>query len=344
MSPVVFLVILFLLINHAFATCSGIPDYDTLLHSSLSLKELIILSEENPDTDRFSSLLSGVICDGRFCSEKSIYVHGADYPILDTSAKVSTDFFGDGLISSGICPRGTLVNKLECRGQYCSSMRLGCASTGRGYIVDEMDESLENGRCDKGSYIKGVVCEGDYCENLKVLCVKVYRTKRVEKNVCRVLEDAMGRVMETAWFSEEGGGYSDLVETPITGIKCSGRYCDRKKLVALNEGVGKGIIEKNGYWTEWFSEEGRNFAVCDWGYIVSQVRCKGRYCDQIRLKCVNLKKEFNAVGGSQSVMRPVSEEQGGRNCALGKYVNGMTCMGRYCDDIELHCVSVTCKK
>ena len=79
-------------------------------------------------------------------------------------------------------------------------------------------------------------------------------------------------------------------------------------------------------------------AVCDPGYFVEEVRCSGRYCDNIRFTCQRLP---NAVLGEAKWNRWVSEEHGGSECGRNSFIAGFACRGAYCDDISLYCVEVT---
>jgi hypothetical protein len=84
--------------------------------------------------------------------------------------------------------------------------------------------------------------------------------------------------------------------------------------------------------------EGTPPAACDPGHFVEEVRCSGRYCDNIRITCRRLP---NAVLGEAHWKRWVSEEHGGRDCGRNSFIAGLACQGAYCDEISLYCVEIT---
>ena len=83
----------------------------------------------------------------------------------------------------------------------------------------------------------------------------------------------------TDWFSEE---YPSRQICPagyvVTGIKCSGEYCDNMQLKcsAIPGMVLSGLVHD----TPFFSEEGTNFYKND-GQAIVGMSCSGRYCDNI---------------------------------------------------------------
>ncbi len=76
-------------------------------------------------------------------------------------------------------------------------------------------------------------------------------------------------------------------------------------------------------------------ATCDPGWVVSEVRCTGQYCDNISIACANLGK---SLVGSSVWTEWVSEEKGTRSCPDNYYIASFACRGSYCDDVSLYCV------
>lgn len=80
-------------------------------------------------------------------------------------------------------------------------------------------------------------------------------------------------------------------------------------------------------------------AICNPGWFVSELQCKGRYCDKLSIKC-------QQVPGAQitdaSWTAWVSEEKGGRqSCpSPNSYLAGLACRGSYCDKVSLYCVQI----
>ena len=80
-------------------------------------------------------------------------------------------------------------------------------------------------------------------------------------------------------------------------------------------------------------------ATCDPGSFVGEIRCTGRFCDNVRITC---KKYRGMKLGSAFWTQWISEERGGvRNCPSSHhYIAGLACKGRYCDKVSLYCVQV----
>lgn len=80
-------------------------------------------------------------------------------------------------------------------------------------------------------------------------------------------------------------------------------------------------------------------AACDTGSFVSEVKCIGKYCDNIAISCARFR---NVNLGRTAWTSWVSEEQGGsRSCPNNYLVAGVACRGKYCDNLSLYCVEVT---
>ncbi len=145
----------------------------------------------------------------------------------------------------------------------------------------------------------------------------------------------------TREFSEERPGKMRCGRNmAVAGLWCSGKYCDNKSLYCKrlppNRRAGKTTSN-----SKWISEEKPNasFRVDrgKGGKLVSGLKCKGKYCDNISAYTVNT----NLVKTGQWKWLPFfSEEQGGKICGKNQYVTGVGCKGSYCDNISLLCSSV----
>jgi hypothetical protein len=90
------------------------------------------------------------------------------------------------------------------------------------------------------------------------------------------------------------------------------------------------------YWTPATSEEAgaASPAQCSSG-LVSGLRCTGRYCDNVALKC-----STDATLGERSWSPYFSEEGNGHFiCPEGSMVDGVRCSGRYCDNVSVRCAA-----
>ena len=87
------------------------------------------------------------------------------------------------------------------------------------------------------------------------------------------------------------------------------------------------------------TSEERPPLICNPGSFVSGLQCSGRYCDNVGISCRRL--SGLAWGGRAQFQRFVSEERGGRrDCPRGFAMAGLSCKGRYCDDLSILCVQV----
>ncbi|MGJ4745632.1 RICIN domain-containing protein [Leptospira sp. SA-E8] len=115
------------------------------------------------------------------------------------------------------------------------------------------------------------------------------------------------------------------------GLRCSGRYCDDVNLLASESGY----TQTNSWWTDWFSEEGTNYRVCDNNAFVTGIKCSGSYCDNVSLKCSQINN--NGVRNNCYWTSGISEEDGGKFVAPeSMYIAGASCNGRYCDSMSLY--------
>ncbi|OAD23873.1 conserved hypothetical protein, secreted [Candidatus Thiomargarita nelsonii] len=103
-------------------------------------------------------------------------------------------------------------------------------------------------------------------------------------------------------------------------------------------------------WTSSFSEEGKAKALCPSTNALRGIQCTGRYCDNISLGCGSL---GNFKVKKDWWTRSISEEKRGgkdtvddivvrinnnmQRCGTKGYVAGMSCKGKYCDNISLYC-------
>lgn len=93
-------------------------------------------------------------------------------------------------------------------------------------------------------------------------------------------------------------------------------------------------------WTPETSEEnGHNSpAICP-NTLASGLKCTGRYCDNVSLKCSEA-NSYQSGDWSPSF----SEENDGYSCPQGQYVQGLRCEGRYCDSVSVQCAKADIKE
>lgn len=83
------------------------------------------------------------------------------------------------------------------------------------------------------------------------------------------------------WFSEEDPASTCRTNSLLTGVQCTGWYCDAMQL-ECHPGVG---TLGQSSWSTWFSEEGTSWRICDGNRFVSGMTCSGGWCDNLSLEC-----------------------------------------------------------
>jgi hypothetical protein len=123
----------------------------------------------------------------------------------------------------------------------------------------------------------GFGCKGSYCDNVSLACLPVPSWTSLDYNT-------------TYWsrfFSEEGassGSSREHCAGIVTGIRCTGGYCDNIALECTQPQAG---TLTNCWWTGWLSEEAE-FDYFGVGNFITAVECKGRYCDNKRFQVCSL--------------------------------------------------------
>jgi hypothetical protein len=172
----------------------------------------------------------------------------------------------------------------------------------------------------------------------------------------------------TQWVSEEGGGPPSACtfwNEAAVGFGCSGKYCDNVQLLCETLPFNITLDSSTDYWTNYFSEEhdafvewtswgwypyaDENFQVCHSNTsapgLVSGIKCRGSYCDQISIECTQPAKYVNGRRYAVAVQGCTwtawqSEEQGSKDFGWNRYITGVKCRGSYCDDKSFYVCSL----
>ena len=162
------------------------------------------------------------------------------------------------------------------------------------------EESGGHMSCGAGRAIAGLWCAGRYCDDKRLYC-KPYSTSP-KKPVFA------GR---TKTISEEkpnteiklSGRSARLMES----LDCDGSYCDN--ISATITRVGNLTATNSGKWTPYFSEEdgtaistGNGQQCTGKNEYVTGIRCKGRYCDNLSLRCTSFKKASFSGSSNQGII------------------------------------------
>jgi hypothetical protein len=173
----------------------------------------------------------------------------------------------------------------------------------------------------------------------------------------------------TPWVSEENGGPAtvcSLWNQAALGFGCRGDYCDDVRLACDTLPFGFSLDPPTDYWSGYYSEEndgfgtyvseswygydGSYYEVCNWWggapAMVSGIKCRGDYCDDISIECTQLKKsDGTRVTGANLTdcfwTGRYSEEQGSVILGSNRWIMGISCSGDYCDDKQYYVCSLT---
>lgn len=99
-----------------------------------------------------------------------------------------------------------------------------------------------------------------------------------------------------------------------------------------------GNVVADCYTTDWFSEEPPAQASCNDGYAVKEVRCKGSYCDDKQLYCCS--DNLPEIYPNTHSESPYFSEEQRPYVGYGRIVVGMSCTGKYCDNVSLKMMNV----
>ena len=120
----------------------------------------------------------------------------------------------------------------------------------------------------------------------------------------------------------------------VTGVGCSGKYCDNIHISCkrFRDGAWGGTA----YWMDWVSEEqGWRGVQCPVNHFIAGLACRGRYCDDVSIYCV---EGTNMAHLGCAFQNPISEETDpqhwGAGFGRGAVASGMLCQGRYCDNMR----------
>lgn len=134
------------------------------------------------------------------------------------------------------------------------------------------------GWCGEHEGTSGFACQGDYCDNVKLACARV--PERTSLNY--------STTYWSPYFSEEGassGQNTQYCNGIVTGIHCTGRYCDNISLECTQPATG---TLTNCQWSESLSEENGGVDNFGKGNFITAVECRGRYCDNLRFRVCSL--------------------------------------------------------
>lgn len=135
--------------------------------------------------------------------------------------------------------------------------------------------------CASGYALRGIRCEGRYCDNMELYCCPYVSGE----------DPAGARQWSDKWFSEETPGEGANADQTnagfVTGIRCSGRYCDSLSLEFLTSPSlpNAGQCSFQPFFSEEGAMSGENEDFCPEGHFVAGLACREDYCDEVSLYC-----------------------------------------------------------
>ena len=134
--------------------------------------------------------------------------------------------------------------------------------------------------CRPGEVVDGFRCQGRYCDNIALHCVKPFRSSQ---------RLSSQRIKWSKQFSEEGNNREYCSAGFLTGIACSGRYCDNISFECSEVGAvsNEGDVTTDTTNCDWLNvtlseEQGKMFF--DEGEYATGIECDGSNCDNKRFR------------------------------------------------------------
>jgi hypothetical protein len=91
-----------------------------------------------------------------------------------------------------------------------------------------------------------------------------------------------------------------------------------------------------GDWTAWHSEETPGVATCSPDSVATGFRCRGAFCDEVKLECHDYGTWIGTSGGVWSDWFE-SGSKVRHTCPAHTKITAIDCRGSYCDDIRIQC-------
>jgi hypothetical protein len=124
-----------------------------------------------------------------------------------------------------ICDKNRFVTEVECAGDFCGSIRIGCdvATLWDGTIgwTPFFSEETVSRSCPDRSAIVGFACKGNHCDDTALLCAKL---QRGFVNNCQGSDFS-----STPWFSEEAPFPISWPGFVAVKMDCRGSFCDERR-------------------------------------------------------------------------------------------------------------------
>ncbi|KAJ9470999.1 hypothetical protein DIPPA_35411 [Diplonema papillatum] len=223
----------------------------------------------------------GLSCDGDHCDNKKVLQMKESSCIVPGAAVRWTQYFtsSDSYTS---CEYYEYVYRIQCQGDNCANIRLGCVAMAwhcsfndNGPSVQTIGTSGSWWLSQQGYVLWSIQCSHDKCGTLDV---------------------GFRQLTNTLKWSAEYDVDSPYSIAPIVGVSCK-NSCAFKQVAHArssctpNDGTGV-------RWTPYFSAASDANKCEDYEYI-SRIDCSGTLCSQLRLGCVAFPSHCAYVGSSR---------------------------------------------
>ena len=100
----------------------------------------------------------------------------------------------------------------------------------------------------------------------------------------------------TSWFNSKKRKVTRCPgNTLVSRIQCKGRSCDKMRLQCKKMKPGYRINKSKMVNTDWISEQ-NGISVCKEGHFAQGMKCRGKYCSEVRLLCAQVEYEQIIIG------------------------------------------------
>ncbi|KAJ9470997.1 hypothetical protein DIPPA_35440 [Diplonema papillatum] len=218
------------------------------------------------------ALIVGLSCGGDHCDNKKVLQLKESSCIVSGGAVRWTDYFSSLDVGYTSCEDHEYVYRIQCQGDNCASMRLGCVymashcTFATGPANQTIGTSGSWWLSQQGYVLWSIQCSNDWCGTLKV----GYR-------------QLTNSLQWSPSFSSEEGSPDNNV--PIAGLLCSGEDCADKKV--LQRTTSSCIVSEAAIrWTQYFTSLDDISTSCEDYEYVARIECQGVSCSSMRLGCV----------------------------------------------------------
>jgi hypothetical protein len=315
--------------------------------------------------------VSGIKCHGDWCDDISLtccrYMPDTDedgQPIgggAPQESDWSQKWFSEEEGSLARPTHEALVSGLQCRGDFCDSLRMlthspfAIAGEPCTWLEAVSEEQSQGAKCPSGYFVNNLRCSGRYCDNLALQCCAA-RDATARKVVFSsssscVTIPSTGRGFSIEAMAAPPAISADL-STPgsrpewicpsgfaVRGLTCRGDYCSYLQATCCPYMPGGDSSRPRYRLSPPFSEERdrrtRNSASSTTEFVVG-VRCSGNYCDNLEVAFMTSAHLGNDSPACHTV-GPFSEETPSGMCASYEFLSGIECRGSNCDDLVLTC-------